>query len=190
MKRISMILLLLVAMVGNSMAIPALRQKVTVTQPDGTTVTIMLHGDEWHHFTTTDDGYTLEKNKQGYYVYAQEVDDELRASHVVAHDQVDRTANEVAFLQKVKKYQTPKMSAHNAKMKDSITRHQQQTLNNRRAARYDYNKFRGLVILVEWNDKGFSRDDYSTIINDMVNKENYTGYDNEKFTGSVRDYFS
>lgn len=185
-----MILLLLVAMVGNSMAIPALRQKVTVTQPDGTTVTIMLHGDEWHHFTTTDDGYTLEKNKQGYYVYAQEVDDELRATDIIAHDQVNRTANEVAFLQKVKKYQTPKMSAHNAKMKDSITRHQQQTLNNRRAARYDYNKFRGLVILVEWNDKGFSRDDYSTIINDMVNKENYTGYDNEKFTGSVRDYFS
>ena len=34
MKRISMILLLLVAMVSNSMAIPALRQKVTVTQPD------------------------------------------------------------------------------------------------------------------------------------------------------------
>lgn len=185
-----MILLLLVAMVGNSMAIPALRQKVTVTQPDGTTVTIMLHGDEWHHFTTTDDGYTLEKNKQGYYVYAQKVDDELRASHVVAHDQVDRTANEVAFLQKVKKYLAPKMNKHNAQLLEEIGKRQQQMLNNRRAARYDYSKFRGLVILVEWKDKGFSRDDYSTIINDMVNKENYTGYDNEQFTGSVRDYFS
>ena len=177
-------------MVSNSMAIPALRQKVMVIQPDGTTVTIMLHGDEWQHFTTTDDGYTVKKNKQGYYVYAQKVDDELRATDIVAHDQVNRTANEVAFLQGVKKYQTPKMSAYNAQMKDSITKHQQQTLNNRRAARYDYNKFRGLVILVTWNDKGFSRDDYPTIINNMVNQENYVGYDDEKFTGSVRDYFS
>ena len=177
-------------MVSNSMAIPALRQKVMVIQPDGTTVTIMLHGDEWQHFTTTDDGYTVEKNKQGYYVYAQKVDDELSATNIVAHDQVNRTANEVAFLQGVKKYQTPKMSAYNAQMKDSITKHQQQTLNNRRAARYDYNKFRGLVILVTWNDKGFSRDDYPTIINNMVNQENYVGYDDEKFTGSVRDYFS
>ena len=180
----------LIAMVSNSMAIPALRQKVMVKQPDGTTVTIMLHGDEWQHFTTTDDGYTVEKNKQGYYVYAQKVDDELSATNIVAHDQVNRTANEVAFLQGVKKYQTPKMSAYNAQMKDSITKHQQQTLNNRRAARYDYNKFRGLVILVTWNDKGFSRDDYPTIINNMVNQENYVGYDDEKFTGSVRDYFS
>ena len=180
----------LIAMVSNSMAIPALRQKVMVIQPDGTTVTIMLHGDEWQHFTTTDDGYTVKKNKQGYYVYAQKVDDELRATDIVAHDQVGRTANEVAFLQGVKKYQTPKMSAYNAQMKDSITKHQQQTLNNRRAARYDYNKFRGLVILVTWNDKGFSRDDYPTIINNMVNQENYVGYDDEKFTGSVRDYFS
>lgn len=177
-------------MVSNCMAIPALRQKVMVKQPDGTTVTIMLHGDEWQHFTTTDDGYTVKKNKQGYYVYAQKVDDELRATDIVAHDQVNRTANEVAFLQGVKKYQTPKMSAYNAQMKDSITKHQQQTLNNRRAARYDYNKFRGLVILVTWNDKGFSRDDYPTIINNMVNQENYVGYDDEKFTGSVRDYFS
>ena len=180
----------LIAMVSNSMAIPALRQKVMVKQPDGTTVTIMLHGDEWQHFTTTDDGYTVKKNKQGYYVYAQKVDDKLRATDIVAHDQVNRTANEVAFLQGVKKYQTPKMSAYNAQMKDSITKHQQQTLNNRRAARYDYNKFRGLVILVTWNDKGFSRDDYPTIINNMINQENYVGYDDEIFTGSVRDYFS
>jgi len=190
MKRLSIILLSLIAMVSNSMAIPALRQKVMVKQPDGTTVTIMLHGDEWQHFTTTDDGYTVKKNKQGYYVYAQKVDDKLRATDIVAHDQVNRTANEVAFLQGVKKYQTPKMSAYNAQMKDSITKHQQQTLNNRRAARYDYNKFRGLVILVTWNDKGFSRDDYPTIINNMINQENYVGYDDEIFTGSVRDYFS
>lgn len=185
-----MILLSLIAMVSNSMAIPALRQKVTVTQPDGTTVTIMLHGDEWHHFTTTDDGYTVEKNKQGYYVYAHKVNDELRATSIVAHNQADRKATEVAFLQTVKKYLTPKMNKHNAQLLEEIGKRQQQMLNNRRAARYDYSKFRGLVILVEWKDKGFSRDDYSTIINDMVNKENYTGYDNEQFTGSVRDYFS
>ena len=55
---------------------------------------------------------------------------------------------------------------------------------------YDYSNFRGLVILVEYNDRSFESSDYSSIINDMVNKPNYEGYDPSseygRYTGSVR----
>ena len=29
---------------------------ITVTQPDGSTLTIQLQGDEFHHYKTSDDG--------------------------------------------------------------------------------------------------------------------------------------
>ena len=51
-------------------AIPADPTPIQVTQPDGTTVTVALHGDEFFHFTTTLDGYTVVKNAQGFYTYA------------------------------------------------------------------------------------------------------------------------
>ena len=41
------------------MAVPANRKSVKVTQPDGSTVTIQLQGDEWQHFNTTTDGYSV-----------------------------------------------------------------------------------------------------------------------------------
>ena len=43
---------------------------------------------------------------------------------------------------------------------------------------------------MQFNDREFSREDYATIANDMLNQENYTGFDYENYTGSVRDYFS
>ena len=55
------------------MAIPAKREAVRVTQPDGSTVTILLHGDEWKHFITTFDGYTIVKDTRGFYVYAEKL---------------------------------------------------------------------------------------------------------------------
>ena len=166
-----------------------------MTQPDGTTVTIQLHGDEWLHFNTTADGYSVVKNQQGYYVYAEKKNGELKATSMVAHDATKRKANELAFLQNVKKYQAPEMSEEVTATKKRVEQQQRETLAKHRAAsqratQYDYNNFKGLVILVQFNDKSFSREDYATIAYDMMNQENYTGYDNEVYTGSVRDYFS
>ena len=61
----------------------------------------------------------------------------------------------------------------------------------------DISNFKGLVILVEFNDAKFTRSDLNEFYSRMFNEENYTGYCNEDgtpnpygcFTGSVRDYF-
>lgn len=181
--------------VCNMMAVPAHPKAVTVQQPDGSTLTIRLHGDEWCNFLATSDGYTVVKNQQGSYVYATLEDGQLQPTSLTAHDAAERTSEEQAFLSGISKYQAPEMSADVAALRHHVHQLQAQTLAKRRAARYDYNKFKGLIILVEFNDKTFSRTDYKDLLTDMVNKEDYDGYVDAKgvkqqYTGSVRDYFS
>ena len=176
------------------LAIPANPTPVRIAQPDGSTVTIRQHGDEWLHFTTTTDGYTVVKNERGYYVYAQLQDGKLLPTNVIAHDADGRDVNETDYLSHVKKYLTPQMEESTAETKKKVQAMQRQTLQRRKAARYDYSKFCGLIILVEFNDRQFSRSNYKELMNDMVNKENYTGFTDtdgkfQAYTGSVRDYY-
>ena len=188
MRRFSLLLIAIAFAIASMVACPAHTAAVKVQQPDGTYVTIRLHGDEWRSFNTTDDGYSVVKDSRGYYVYAELKDGQLKATALVAHDLTERTASEQAFLAGVQKMQAPEMTAEKAEMKAAVENRQQETLRSRRAT--SYNDFRGLLILIEFNDKSFSRSDYKELLTDMVNKEGYTGYDNQKYTGSVRDYFS
>ena len=197
MKKILTIVVMLVVAV-TSWAVPAAPSTVKVQQPDGSYVTIKLHGDEWLNYTTTEDGYTVVKNDKGCYVYALKHDGQLRASSVAAHDAQERLAQEQLFVAGLQKRLLPQMSAETAKMKAEVEQREANKLasrhsankESRRAARYDYNNFHGLIILVQWNDKEFSRTDYKSIVTDMVNQENYTGFGSWRYTGSVRDYFS
>ncbi len=172
------------------MAIPAHRGTVQVSQPDGSYITLCLLGDEWRSFNTTVDGYSVVKDSRGYYVYAQLDNGVLQPTSRVAHDVLERSSDEQAFLAGVKKYQTPQMDATLAAMKERMEIVGSQRRAQKRAGEYDYSKFKGLVVLIEFNDKAFSRSDYKEIITDMVNKQDYTGYDGLKLSGSVRDYFS
>ena len=180
---------LLTVTVCSVMAVPAKRGAVKMLQPDGTYVMIELHGDEWNCFETTADGYTVVRDDKGFYVYAESRDGVLKATGHRAHDMAERSESEQSFLAGIRKHQSPVMSKERQEIRSKVFQKQQQTLSSRRAAHYDYNNFKGLIVLVQFNDKSFSRNDYPDIITDMVNKENYTGYDNQKFTGSVRDYF-
>ena len=189
MKRLSILIMAMLLGITSSMAVPAYRKPVQVTQPDGTTVTITLHGDEWQHFNTTTDGYSVVKNQQGYYVYAEKKNGELKATQMVAHNAQERKANEQAFLQNMKKFQAPDMPPAIANMKGRVEAiGAQRRAQGNRATNYE--NFKGLIVLIQYNDKEFSREDYPTIINDMVNQQNYTGFDNNQRTGSVRDYFT
>ena len=58
MRKIILTLMLL-SCICMAKAIPADPTPIRVAQPDGSIVTIQLHGDEWLHFTTTTDGYTV-----------------------------------------------------------------------------------------------------------------------------------
>lgn len=190
-RRISFLTLLLLSTLS-LMAVPAHRGVAQVRQPDGTSVTLQLHGDEWMHFHTTVDGYSVVKNQHGHYVYARLNDGRLEPTQYMAHDAAHRSPSELRWLEGVQKYQVPALSDYSLKLKTNEQNRRAATLNKRRAAKYDYKNFRGLVILVEFNDRSFSRSDSKEVFDDMFNMPYYRGYDDSKFgkfTGSVRDYF-
>lgn len=170
---------------SQAFAVPAHPGIAKVRQPDGTTISIRLHGNEYQHYNTTSDGYTILKNAEGYYVYATLDNGRLKPSSRIAHDVSERPADEQAFLQRISKHAKPGVQTRRFPTLSS---------NSHRASTFkthnDLSKFRGLVILVEFKDKKFSRTDYSQVANDIFNKENYKGILGSPFPGSVRDYFS
>ena len=99
------------------MAVPAHRGAAQVRQPDGSTVTLRLHGDEWMSFHTTDDGYSVVKNQRGYYVYAHLKEGRLEATEHVAHDMAERSSAEMTWLKGIRKFQAPAISERKAQQK-------------------------------------------------------------------------
>ena len=190
-----LILLLSAAMCYmSSLAVPAHPGVVNVTQPDGSVLSVKLNGDEFANWESTADGYTIVKNDAGYYVYAELQQGNLVASQVIAKNQDSRSASDIAYLKASKKSLKPEMTKEanlqKARMKSMI----EGTALKATTKKYDYTKFRGLVILVEFSDRSFSRVNAKEIFTNMVNQKNYTGFNDEltgfnTFTGSVRDYF-
>ena len=54
---------LLFGVTGNVYGVKSNPNPVTVVQPDGTALTIRIHGDENFHYTTTVDGFLIRKDK-------------------------------------------------------------------------------------------------------------------------------
>lgn len=67
MKRIIFCLCTIVCSVS-LWAVTATPYPFTVTQPDGTTITVRLHGDEYHSYYTTEDGTPLRRLDNGFFV--------------------------------------------------------------------------------------------------------------------------
>lgn len=190
MKKFALLLICLMAMFRAS-AVPAYPYPVTVTQPDGSTLVIQGHGDEFYHFTTTADGYTIVKNAAGYYVYAQLQNNRLTPTDRIARNQAERTANDMSFLEATGKMLIEKANNDGA-------RKSRRKVATKESDSY-YKNFRGLVILVNFSDRKFSRSDAHSVYDHMFNDVNYKGYKNENgtsnrygsmFIGGVRDYFS
>ncbi len=179
-----------------ALAVPAVPTPIQVTQPDGTQLTIRIVGDEFFNYHTTADGYTIVRDKAGYFVYAQSQNDDLVPSEVVAHNVAERSASEAQFVNTLPKGLFSKVDARAAKQKrasvDAATK-----AAGAKAAQYDYSNFRGLIVLVDYSDCRFTRSDVQNFYYRMANEENYTGFTNEDgspnyygaCTGSVRDYY-
>ena len=70
MKRLSLSLMAVLFSIAIFYARPAHRGVARVVQPDGTTLSIRLVGDEYLHYNTTADGYSVVRRDDGAYVYA------------------------------------------------------------------------------------------------------------------------
>ena len=183
-------------------AVQAFPEPVTVTQPDGTTITLRIHGDEEMDYTTTTDGYTVVMNQDGYYVYALLEEGSLVPTQVVARNAAERSLDEVSFLSGVQRGLHPERveqaevsaTTSRSSVKDISTPPPLSGYN-----KMDFSEVKGLMILVNYSDKTFiSGDDANALYNEMVNTASYTGgtysakyvSSSISITGSVLDYYS
>lgn len=176
---------------------PAMRGYHEIEQPDGTTVTVQLIGDEHSHVMLTKDGYSVRRNKDGFYVYTQQDEAGYRKNtNVVARDAQWRTAADVVMLKNIKKYVSSEMSA-DAPKKESPMRGPGLCTTSFPSKGAQ----KGLIILVEYTDvkfgsKNSSAYNYSKYAtgsdaahkywSDLVGKEGFNGFGSN---GSCRDWF-
>jgi M6 family metalloprotease-like protein len=198
------IFLLLTAMMLGATSLwarPGYSKPVDVFQPDGTTVTLLMHGDEFLNFTTTIDGYTVVKGEDGYYRYAEKEGDMLKPTNMTAKNPELRNAEERAFLTGTRKFLHPEMSTAQKEFKARAAKlyadnYDRTGSNKNRASiwnRIDYNNFKGLVVLVEFNDRKFTVNDPKAFYQRLTNEKNLTDNSLQHYpvpvTGSVKDYF-
>ncbi len=176
----------------NAMAVPANPKPGILTQPDGTTITARLHGDEFHNFTTTIDGYTIMQDNSGRWCYAQlNNDGVLQPGTVIARDEAARTQAELDYLKTLPLGLQPQQTQAQAELQANYRR----MIAPGTRGLYDYKKFKGLVLLVNSNDRSFTQPNIQSVFNDIINAPGYTGFTpngattKQEYTGSVRDYF-
>ena len=170
-----------------SHAVMANREPATIYQPDGTALEITLHGDEHMSWLTTSDGFPVVRDDDKFLKYACLKGDSLVSTSIIAHNPTNRTFHELKFLSTFDRRavsETLKTSKKTLAINETPLI---QKADN-------YTGFKGLVILVEFNDCKFSRNDIATIFTDMISQPDYKGFKSDsgemiKYTGSVRDYF-
>ena len=188
MRKLTTLFLTIMIVGLQALAIPAHRGMVKMPQPDGTLVTINLVGDEFYHYNTTADGYTIMLNDKGAYVYAKRDGMTLVATEVLAHDEGHRSAAELALLSDLSKHMIDETAVARAQV--------QRVKRNVDLSDFDFANFRGLVILIDFTDQKFAAEDPKTFYTEMFSTENLTSFieplsgRSVPVLGSVRDYFN
>lgn len=67
MRKILVTLALLAGALYTLFAVPAYPGKIKVVQPDGSVITIQIHGDEWFHYITDQRGKVVAQGPDGFY---------------------------------------------------------------------------------------------------------------------------
>ncbi|MHC1704780.1 MAG: M6 family metalloprotease domain-containing protein [Tenuifilaceae bacterium] len=164
----------------SSIAVKAYPYPVEYTQPDGSTISIILKGDERVKWAKTIDGYSILKNGKGYFEYAiHDSKKDLVPSGVIAKNVKERDINDLLFLSKTEK--GLKYSNSQISMLKSISK-----LNLKGSQKtFPTTGARKLIcILIGFTDKPFTKTQ-----NDFNNLFNQIGYNADGATGSVKDYY-
>ena len=176
--------------VQNLHAIPAYPGTLAMPLPDGTTISVRIHGDEHFSWYTTTDGYPLARQADGFFCYARTEGGATASTGVRASEPARRTAAEKALLATIdKKAAAGHMADRHARARKSgklqkLGETTYPTTGNRRA----------LALLVDFpktTEQGkatkFYFDNPRQLFADMLNEQ---GFSRHNATGSVADYFS
>ena len=180
---------LLFGVTGNVYGVKSNPNPVTVVQPDGTALTIRIHGDENFHYTTTVDGFLIRKDKDGFYKYDRldATKNVRRLSTQRVNNVANRSAEEqqlIGELTPVRKQMDLLMSFDKGVRKAPAQLLKKSVLAPRLEAGATAEESQYLVILVNFKDREmvFEQADFDTWLNEP-------GYSVDGGTGSVKDYF-
>jgi hypothetical protein len=95
MRMLAGIFILTSVFVSFAFSRPAEPGTRTVRNGDGSSVSIRYFGDEHYNYAETTDGFLVAKDDDGNYVY---VDENGKASSIVARNAENRSANDKSFL--------------------------------------------------------------------------------------------
>lgn len=177
--------LFLTAGVGSSYAVPAFPGVIEAAQPDGTSVSIRLVGDERNHRAYSSDGYLLTADHEGFYVFANVDDAGLPVATDIRNINPEtRTARDIAAISKLDR---EKIAAAFSKKDGSRKMNAPMRGPGLASTKFpSTGKQRSLAVLVEFQDNEFTIENPQEHYYRMLNEENYSEYDN---AGSVRDFF-
>lgn len=170
--------------VSSLFALPARSIPETVTQPDGTVVTVRVVGDEFYHYQMTADGIPVVRDADGFYRYAELAPDGTAvAGQVIARDAHLRTASDKVYLEQLA---ARKVSQGMVAQRQLKRQQKLRSVARRTTQATTGDDVHGLVLLVEFSDKKFDPTNTLEDFKEMMNKE---GYDYQGAIGSARDYF-
>lgn len=183
MKR-NIVAILLTMCAAAVWAVPAKREWRVMRQADGTSVELMLVGDEHFHYYMTRDSVPVVEHDGGYY-YAKPLGFALKSSGVLAHEASQRTTIERSHLSTIREVNS--------------VRHLSKRFSPRRIGEPDRPPFvgskRGLIILANFVNQqfeGYREEDMGDSLRLVYDSlANMPGYTNQfGAIGSVHDYFS
>jgi len=176
--------------IGTS-AVTANPEPVTITQPDGSKLTIQLKGDERKHYSKTTDNYTVLQDSDGYYKYAVDTLGRLKPGKIRAHNPGTRKATELQYLNNIQtglqqKDSTSAFGSHNTMKSAEVLQKIKSNQTSLRSTTIPTKKY--LVILVNFADVKFTR--ANADFTNMLNQTGYTASGAIGYTGSVKDFYT
>lgn len=172
MRKIYAILTLLLLFTQSVLGVNSYPYPVRVQQPDGTYITIKIHGDETRSYKTTLDGYIVAQGKDGFFYYADYLSGELRLSATRV------TASNAGYSKEIptKKGEKRLINATKGELIDLSSL----------VATKAPSSIKTLVIPVQFSDVKFTT---SGLKGKLFNLFNQLNYSENGATGSVKDYF-
>ena len=169
---------------SNLFAIKATPYPVSITQPDGTVLTVRIHGDETFHYKTTLDGYPLITDKNDILTYAlADSNGNLISTSVKATNIESRSTNEIRFINRL----NPDQVILQIKKQSKALRSRKVLTGLLQQNSYPLTgRPRSLVILVNFKDVSFVTPDPKTAFSNLLNQDKYAANGG---TGSANNYF-
>lgn len=164
-------------------AVKATPFPITITQTDGSQLTIRLHGDEFYNYTTTVDGYLIIPDEKGIMTYAKIDNGSVVSTNFRVSELNQRSSDEINFVSQL----IPNQDMIDFQMKSRAMRLKGQILNSKPQKVYPLiGSPKALVILVNFSDVQFATADSLTAFSNLLNQN---GYSANGGTGSAKDYF-